>query len=497
MSSDNGPKAYGNWTIPRSTGIGGATVGTTLVGLALIVISLLAGMFVTWWAGAVTVAVSVIIMIPLLRARAGRSGYEAMLLRRQFKRAQRKGENVFRSGPFSRVPGGRYRLPGPLGGTKISEWETAGGQKFAMIHFPRQNQYTVILRAFAQGGEGVDQDRIDSMVWHWGATLSSFGQDGDVAGAEAVIENLPATGIPLNQEVRTLVKGEAPPLAQDIMVESAEQLGTQRVAMDLRLALSFTATTNERRKSAQEQSYEVSRRLMAMTPQLGLAGIRVRPMRIDEVVEFVHRAYTPSAQANLEFGRRAEGSHGVEWEDAGPASAVAHRRRYEHDGATSSVWEMQTPPRGAVTEQVLRNLVAPNGGSSRKRVNIVYRPHSAETAAQLVEQDYKNAHAAVDTGRAPALTKAQAKLRLSATEQARQEEARGHGLTRFGMLMTVTEDAENGDLPRAEGLLRALSVQSRLKVRRADYYQDLGFAAGLGVGVLLPDHASVPKLMGA
>lgn len=497
MSENNGPKAYGNWTIPRSTGIGGATIGTTLVGIGLVIVSLVLGMFVTPWVGLIAGLVSVVIMIPLLRARQGRSGYEALLLRRQFKKAQRKGETVFKNGPFSRVPGGRYRLPGPLGGTKMTEWQTAGGQPFAMVHYPRQNQYTVVLRAFAQGGEGVDQDRIDSMVWNWGAVLSNYGQDGDVSGAEAVIETLPATGIPLNQEVRTITSPGAPPLSQDIMVESARQLGTQRVAMDCRLTLSFTATTNERRKSAREQSYEVGRRLMTMTPQLGLAGIKVRPMRGDEVVEFVHRAYNPSAQSRLELGRRSEEGHGVEWEDAGPASAIAHRRRYEHDGANSSVWEMQTPPRGAVTEQVLKNLLAPNGSASRKRVNIVYRPHSAETAAQLVEQDYKNAHAAVDTGRAPALTKAQARLRLSATEQARQEEARGHGLTRFGMLMTVTEDAENGDVPRAEGLLQALSVQSRLKVRRADYYQDLGFAAGLGIGVLLPDHASVPKLMGA
>lgn len=495
MSNSGQPGVYGNWTMPRSTGLAGQTTGVTLIGMGFIVIALIAGFVVNILAGLVAALVGALLMIPLIKSRGGRSGYEAWTLKRQYKKQRRKGEHVFRSGPFSRVSGGKYQLPGVLGTATVTEWETGGGQPFAMIHYPRGHQYTVVLRAFPQGSGGLDQKQIDAMVFHWGEVLVAFGQDGDVAGAEAVIESVPSTGIALRDEVRTLMQPDSPDLAQQIMVESAKQLGTQQVEMQARLTISFTATTEERRKSAREMSYEVSRRLMAMTPQLGLAGINVRPMREDEVVEVARRAYSPADQADLERGRRSPEGHGVSWDNAGPAVAVNYRRKYEHDGVTSSVWEMQDPPRGAVTERVLAALNAPNGSMSRKRINIVYRPHAAEEAAQLVESDFKNAMAATNSGRNEAMVKASASLRLANTKKAREEEALGHGLTRFGVILTVTEDAESGDIPRAEGLLKSLSVRSRLKIRRADWYQDLAFAAGLGLGVLLPDHASIPKVM--
>lgn len=482
--------AYGNWTVPRSTGFGGTTMAATLIGVGLLVVSVVSGLFLGWMVGGTLLVISVVVMVPLLKSWGGRSGYEVALLRRQFKRRKKKGELVFRSGPFSRIPGGKYRLPGVLGTTQMSEWRTGAGQQYGMIHYPRQHQYTIVFRAFPQGGEAIDQDRLNNMVFHWGSVLASFGQDGDVMGAEAVVETLPATGLPLTHEVKALTKKDSPILAQTFMVESAELLGTQKVAMEARLAVTFRATTKERQKNAAEQAVELSRRIPAMMPVLRMAGISVRPMNAAEIVEVVKRAYDPSAQVDLERGRRSKDGHGVAWDQAGPAFTDARNpTMLRHDGAKSAVWEMQLPPKGAVTERVLRNLLAPNGTVPRKRINVVYRPHSAEEAAQLVESDYKNAHAGVADGRS--LTRASAKLRLAATEQAREEEARGHGLTRFGMLMTVTEP-EAGDLPRAEGLLKSLSTQSRLKIRRAYGYQDIAFAAGLGCGVLLPDHSSIP-----
>lgn len=482
--------AYGNWTIPRSTGFGGSTMAATLIGVVLLVVSLVTGLFAGWKFGGALLALSALVMVPLLKSWGGRSGYEVALLKWQRRRREKRGELVFRSGPFSRVPGGRYRLPGVLGTTSMSEWRTGAGHVYGMIHYPRQSQYTIVFRAFPQGGEAIDQDRLNNMVFHWGSVLASFGQDGDVMGAEAVVETLPATGLPLTHEVRTITATDSPQLSQLFMVESAEMLGTQKVAMEARLAVTFKATTKERQKNPHEQAIELSRRIPAMMPVLAMAGISVRPMNAAEIVEVVKRAYDPASQVDLERGRRSEDGHGVSWNEAGPAFTDARNPTLlRHDGARSAVWEMQLPPKGAVTERVLRNLLAPNGAVARKRINVVYRPHSAEEAAQLVESDYKNAHAGVSDGRA--LTRASAKLRLAAADQAREEEARGHGLTRFGMLMTVTEP-EDGDLPRAEGLLKSLSTQSRLKIRRAYGYQDIAFAAGLGCGVLLPDHSSVP-----
>jgi hypothetical protein len=67
-------------------------------------------------------------------------------------------------------------------------------------------------------------------------------------------------------------------------------------------------------------------------------------------------------------------------------------------------------------------------------------------------------------------------------------------VTRFGALVTITEPLR-GDLPRIEAITRDLSTQARLKIRRCYRYQSAAFAASLGCGVILPEHATNPKAL--
>ncbi len=57
--------------------------------------------------------------------------------------------------------------------------------------------------------------------------------------------------------------------------------------------------------------------------------------------------------------------------------------------------------------------------------------------------------------------------------------------------MTATVGAEE-DLRRTESVLRNLASTARLRVRPCYGYQAAAFAAGLGIGVLLPEHATIP-----
>ena len=122
--------------------------------------------------------------------------------------------------------------------------------------------------------------------------------------------------------------------------------------------------------------------------------------------------------------------------------------RYSHDGARSVTWEMDTAPAGAVDEGVLRRLLAPNAEVPRKRVAIFYRPHTAADAVKIVDSDFKDALAAEQSGKG--LTSAAATIKVESTARAREEQARGHGLVRFGLLVTVTEPFD-GDLPARRG----------------------------------------------
>lgn len=75
------------------------------------------------------------------------------------------------------------------------------------------------------------------------------------------------------------------------------------------------------------------------------------------------------------------------------------------------------------------------------------------------------------------------------------EVARGHGLTRFGILITVTQPVGSADVPRVDALVRDLSLQSQLQVRRSFCWQSAAFWSSLGVGVIPPEHTTIPSFL--
>lgn len=485
-------RSYGLWQKPRSAGLFGLRWGETVLGFAVVISALLTCLFAGIQAGLVVAGFGLVVMVPLVWRQGGRSGYETGLMMFNWMRARNRGEHVYRGGRFSRVPGGFTRLPGLLAPSKLYEGIDAGGYSFGMIHLPRFAQYTVVLRAWPQGHEAVDQPVIDRWVSAWGTFLASLGQTSDIVAVVPVIDTVPETGNRLLNEVAAITNPQAPDLAQQVMYELATELPQERVQLLPRVALTFKATTAERRKNPAEEAVEIGRRLPGICAALAEAGVRAQPMSADEVISFMRRSYDPASQADLEIAAGEADSHGLNWADAGPVSHDEKWDHFIHDGGRSVTWEMDAAPEGAVDERVLQRLLAPNPEVPRKRIAIVYRPHSAADAAEIVDDDYKNALVAQQSERG--IVSAAATLRVGASQQAREEQARGHGVTRFGALVTITEPLR-GDLPRIEAITRDLSTQSRLKIRRCYRYQAAAFAASLGCGVILPEHATVPKAL--
>ncbi|MGV9410383.1 SCO6880 family protein [Nocardia sp. NPDC003693] len=485
-------RSYGLWQKPRSAGLFGLRWGETVVGFAVVIGALLTALIAGPKPALFVAVVGLVVMVPLVWRTGGRSGYETGLMMFHWLRGRSKGEHVYRGGRFSRIPGGVTRLPGIMAPSRLYEGIDAGGYSFGMIHLPQFGQYTVVLRAWPQGHEAVDQPVIDRWVSAWGTFLASLGQTSDIVAVVPVIDTVPETGNRLLTEVSAITRPEAPDLAQQVMYELATELPQERVQLLPRVSITFKATTAERRKNPAEEAVEIGRRLPGICAALAEAGVRAQPMSADDVIAFIRRSYDPASQADLEVAAGEAGGHGLDWADAGP---VSHEERWDHfihDGGRSVTWEMDTAPEGAVDERVLQRLLAPNPEVPRKRVTIVYRPHSAGDAAQIVDDDYKNALVAQQSERG--VVSAAATIRVGATQQAREEQARGHGVTRFGALVTITEPLR-GDLPRIEAITRDLSTQSRLKIRRCYRYQAAAFAASLGCGVILPEHATIPKAL--
>ncbi|MFI5775940.1 SCO6880 family protein [Nocardia sp. NPDC051570] len=485
-------RSYGLWQKPRSAGLFGLRWGETVLGFVVVITALMTALVAGPKPAFFVAGAGAVVMIPLVWRSGGRSGYETGLMMFHWLRGRSRAEHVYRGGRFSRIPGGVARLPGLMAASKLYEGIDSGGYSFGMIHLPQFGQYTVVLRAWPQGHEAVDQPVIDRWVAAWGTFLASLGQTSDIIAVVPVIDTVPETGNRLLTEVSAITNPHAPDLAQQVMYELATELPQERVQLLPRVAITFKATTAERRKNPAEEAVEIGRRLPGICAALAEAGVRAQPMSADEIISFIRRSYDPAAQADLEVASSEPGGHGLDWADAGP---ISHEERWDHfihDGGRSVTWEMETAPEGAVDERVLQRLLAPNPEVPRKRITIVYRPHSAADAAEIVDDDYKNALVAQQSERG--VVSAAATLRVGATQQAREEQARGHGVTRFGALVTITEPLR-GDLPRIEAITRDLSTQARLKIRRCYRYQAAAFAASLGCGVILPEHASIPKAL--
>ncbi|MFC9432437.1 SCO6880 family protein [Nocardia sp. NPDC057030] len=488
------PRMYGRWERPRSAGFFGLTWGVSMLGLGLI-IAVMLGFMITrsLSAAAAMIVIAALVFTPLAVVRNGRTGWEIVLLRVQFATARARGEHIYRAGRFSRIPG-VAKLPGVMADSRLSEYETAGGKRFAMIHIRRTDHYTVVLRVVPRGKELVDQSQIDSWIEGYGQFLAAQGRGGEVVAVTSVLDNVVETRLRQAREVTRLIRPNAPRFAKAVMREAAADTGGVGVRIEARVAITYRAIGKGRiRRDEAEQAREIGQRLQGVLSQLARAGLPATPLQAWEVLALVRTRYDLASQRDCEAAG-PDITSTQSWASAGP---IAHHNRwdhYVHDGARSITWEMDAAPRGAVMETVLEELLRPRADVPRKRVAVVYRLHSAAEASTLVDSDFRDAVAAQQTERG--IASASAGIRVGNTKAAREEQARGAGLTRFGALVTVTDHLD-GDLPGIEASMKSMASAARLGVRRCYGSQDSAFAASLGIGLILPEHTSVSKRVSA
>ncbi|MBJ8342901.1 PrgI family protein [Antrihabitans sp. YC3-6] len=493
MSGRPQRQTYIGWSQPKSAFLAGMGLIPSIYLLVIFVIWILSVYVIGLASSLVLALVLLATWGPLVLRIEGKTTYEWVLLYKQWRKHVRKGEDMYRSGLFSRVPGRTCRLPGVLYPTRLHEgWvQHQSRQVYGVIEMPSQNQFTVVIECWPQGNEAIDQDAVDDSVFNWTNFLNFVAEPGDIDGATVIIETGPETGNRIRREVRELCAPSRPggDLPAAMMAEAAAMLPSGSVRMWARVAITFRATTADRRKDAGEQIKEMSRRMGGVLTVLNEANLNPRLLPPEEIVSLTKRAYSPSTLADLELGEM-EGGHDIGWEDSGPMGHQERISSFYHDGCWSTTWEMSKAPASAVTETVLRPLLDVNGDLVRKRVAIVYRPHSPADAAAAVDSDYKNALSGRNGQRG--IGSVEANLKVEYAEAQREEQGRGHGLTLFGVLVTVTTP-EDGDRPRADSITKQLGVRARLRLRRVYFAQAASFAATLGIGVLLPDHESVSR----
>ncbi|WP_052493342.1 SCO6880 family protein [Rhodococcus sp. MEB064] len=444
-------------------------------------------------AGFALMSLGAVLLVPLAIAPGGRSLYEKGHLRMQFFRSRVSRSAEYHAGPHSSIPGGRYRLPGWLAHTTLYVGIDRHGNEFGMIHHPKKQRYTVVVDCLPGGDEAVARGEKDLYTAEWGVYLADLGLPGDIVGAEVVVENIPATGLRLSRLVEREVVPYAPELSTAFVRQSSVRMPSGRHRTLARLSITFRATTKERQNDPEEMAAELARRLPDLYGNLAGAGIDAQPMTAAEITAAVHRSYNPSTENDFEELDIAGLDHGVAWEDAGPGRASSVWGQYRHDGVVSVVYEMAAPPESVFTDTVLKPLLQPHDDLLRKRLTLIYRPFSAGDAAKKVEKQHRDALHAINS-RGAKISSAEAEKRLEITSQTRKEMVAGAGQLRYSALVTITV-ADPADVANAAAVIESLAARARLGLRRAHGFQDAAFAAGLGVGFLLPDHVTTSALV--
>lgn len=513
-TSADEPRTYGNWRKPTSPGLPRLGLfGTVLAlgGLVLVMfVQLAAGLLAAAGAG---LGVGVLLAPLAWRNRAGRNGWQVLTANAAWAAGRRRRQHVYLAGLAGPVAFGSARLPGLLAASELLAAQNSYGERFGLIAIPAARHYTVVLRCDPEGSQLVDTETVDAWVAMHGRWLAALAHEPALVACTVTVETAPDPGSRLAAEVSTLLVEGAPVLSRRVLTETVATYPKGSAAVSARVALTFTAT----RPGAQErEGLRLSRRTApagpagrARTPEqmATLIGARLpgllhqlratgagaaRAMNPQEIAEMVRVAYDPSVAPAVEALRSAGGDTGISWEGAGPAGQLEAWDCLRHDSAASITWQMVEPPASAVQSRVLERLLAADESVDRKRVTLIYRPHSAASAAAIAHADVRTALGHAGAGRGE--TRAEQSLAVQATRQSSTEVAGGAGLTRFSMLVTGTV-ADPARLGAAAEVVSQLGAASQVRLRRCYFAQAASFAAALGVGVILPAHVAVPDLL--
>lgn len=464
-----------------------------LAAFAVGIVVMMCGFFLT---GAVILAVVVTAFLPMhVRTPSGRTGYEAASELIGWRRQVRSGAHIYKAGTLSNQAGGRARMPG-VGAVMEMWWGIDKlGRRFGMIHRFKAGQYTFWLRCSPAGLSGVEQDRVDQDVSNWGEFTNVMGQAGDVDAVVTVIDTVPETGTRQNAELTRLTHPDAPDPARDYL-DAFRADGTRtEIRVHYWMAITITPRSKAKREDPMLMIADLAERIPAVCANLADVRVVAEPLSDHAVAATVRRCYDPrpAVEAAAEDVLRT-GEDYVAWSDAGPITAEETKKSYFHDGAVSRTWVMNTPPAGVFTEKILARALEGRADVPRKRVTIIHRPLAPGDGAVAVENTYLAASNAVSSSRGVASVRAQ--MAAQAADRARAGEAAGAGVTRVSMLLTITADTE-ADLEQMSDAVTEMGARTHMSLRPAWRQQAAAYLAGLGVGVLLPDHASTAKTLQA
>jgi hypothetical protein len=497
-------RTYGGWRRPASPGVGPLKLIPTVALMAGLAVTLLVSMAAGLWWALLFAATAVVLAGPGVVPYRGRTLYAEWSKATRWRRHQRRGRNIYRSGLAGVTPSGTRSLPGLLGRVRVWDATDALGRAFALVEIQAARQWAVVMRVAAQGGALVDPETNDVWVASWGEYLAQLGQEGGLVQAAAVVETVPDAGATLRAHVASQVRRDAPAFALEVAHAAAQELpvGVADTLGYVALTFSERGLGIERRgddQAASAAAEEIGRRLPGLSVTLKDAGASAgAPLSVEQLARRVREAFDPAVAADHAEQEAAGLPVHVEWDDAGPSAHDETATSYRHDSGLSRTYEALRVPPGVVRDSLMERLVGPMRIAPRKRVTLLYRPVDAAQTASVVDRDYKSA--INRAGRRKGLVHAHDSADLRSARQATEEEAEGAGIVSFSLLVTVTvTEDDTGDDREAAFDRACVAVEraargARFRLSPVRGAQAAAFAGALGVGLSLPDLSVLPHI---
>lgn len=400
-----------------------------------------------------------------------------------------RGSATYRTGMFTNLPPDKLTaLPGIAANIEEIDGTDGRGNPYTLLHHPTGKLLVAVLACAPDGNELQTQEQIDSDVSWYGAWLASHAQDTAIAGAVVIDDtSLRASG-PLVEKIIGDLDPNAPAIAQEATVEAARRLPARYAESTswAVVAWSIDALAG----SLDEAHAEVAAKLPYHVDALREAGGgAVVPATSQMLATAARIAYDPERSTEISSDELRGHRNPMRVTEAGPEYFDdGYRRVVMHDGVASMSALVTVPPRAEITEKTMNALFRPTHGFLRKRAAVLYRPVPPAKMMHLVEQMGKSEE-----------TSATAKARISERDKSQvgkqrrleQQVVQGAMMTRFGILVTVTFDADARSYRAAETKLKSLLEMTSLTYRFCEWDAGPAFHVSMPLGILPWLHETV------
>jgi len=475
-----GSQKYAGWRKPESTGlIPGLSAGMSMAAVGAMALAIGSAYILNSMTGAaVILGVAVLLIGPSMIRFRGTSAGDYFIAWLRSWPIRRRMAHRYRTGLFAQVPGGHSRLPGLASPIILDRlFDPMTGDDIGALVNPIHRTVTIVMDTSATGRATQPEATTNAQVAGWGEFIRRAGEFGDVAGIAVITDTVPETGARYDVEITKRRHEAAPSLALELMDERTTDLAADRIRYSQRIAVTFRYSSGNFRSGIES----VARRLEELTDAAAGAGLFATFASVGEIIAHTHAAFNPAAGPMLDEAMAMTGDPGILWEDAGPTYHADEHSHYLHDSGKSFTFRAWDFPVQPIEDDVLAQLLAPTYRAPYKRVTMIYRPYRPADAIETTDGDYRDAFAAVQR-RKRGLVDARQQMRYDDIAATREDLAEGHGLTRVGVLVTVTVPIGASGVDET-AFIRAAGIAASIKFAPCFSDQAAMFLAALGIGV--------------